>query len=426
MGAFLGIFAAFLIAGVPIALALGVGAGAYLLLSGNASQLLAMPQRMIAGVDQFVLLTIPLFVLAGALMNVGGLTDRIIAFARAFVGHRRGGLSSVTVTSSALFAGISGSATAEASALGSILIPAMSRQGIPTGYAAALVGVSAVLGPIIPPSITMIIFGVLAGASIGQLLLAGVVPGLLLAGGLLLYANWNAKRMNLPVAPRADWRERRASVVRTIPALILPLIIIVGIKAGIFTATESAAVAVMYAIVIGFFYRDLTVKAMWHAMVSTAIVTSALMFIVAMANIVAFVLTLEQVPAQVAQSILSLSDNRYVILLLINIVLLILGMFLEPISILILTMPVLLAIQKVIAMDIVQFGTMVVLNVVIGMATPPVGVCLFIVCAISGRPLTEVSRYAWPLLAVCIAVLAIVALVPPVSLFLPRAFGTVD
>jgi tripartite ATP-independent transporter DctM subunit len=426
MGAFLGIFAAFLIAGVPIALALGVGAGAYLLLSGNASQLLAMPQRMIAGVDQFVLLTIPLFVLAGALMNVGGLTDRIIAFARAFVGHRRGGLSSVTVTSSALFAGISGSATAEASALGSILIPAMSRQGIPTGYAAALVGVSAVLGPIIPPSITMIIFGVLAGASIGQLLLAGVGPGLLLAGGLLLYANWNAKRMNLPVAPRADWRERRASVVRTIPALILPLIIIVGIKAGIFTATESAAVAVMYAIVIGFFYRDLTVKAMWHAMVSTAIVTSALMFIVAMANIVAFVLTLEQVPAQVAQSILSLSDNRYVILLLINIVLLILGMFLEPISILILTMPVLLAIQKVIAMDIVQFGTMVVLNVVIGMATPPVGVCLFIVCAISGRPLTEVSRYAWPLLAVCIAVLAIVALVPPVSLFLPRAFGTVD
>jgi TRAP-type C4-dicarboxylate transport system permease large subunit len=165
---------------------------------------------------------------------------------------------------------------------------------------------------------------------------------------------------------------------------------------------------------------------MWHAMVSTAIVTSALMFIVAMANIVAFVLTLEQVPAQVAQSILSLSDNRYVILLLINIVLLILGMFLEPISILILTMPVLLAIQKVIAMDIVQFGTMVVLNVVIGMATPPVGVCLFIVCAISGRPLTEVSRYAWPLLAVCFAVLAIVALVPPVSLFLPRAFGTVD
>jgi tripartite ATP-independent transporter DctM subunit len=426
MAAFFGFFAALLIGGVPIALALGVGAGMYLWLSGNVDQLLAFPQRMIAGVDQFVLLTIPLFVLAGALMNVGGLTDRIIAFARVFVGHRRGGLSSVTVVSSALFAGISGSATAEASALGSILIPSMSRQGVPTAYAAALVGVSAVLGPIIPPSITMIIFGVLAGASIGQLLLAGVIPGLLLAGGLLAYANWNAKRLNLPVTGRVGWHERRNVAVRTIPALILPLIIIVGIKAGIFTATESAAVAVIYAFVVGFLYRDLTLRAVWDTLVATAIVTSAIMFIVAMANIVAFVLTLEQVPSQVAQAILSLSDNRYVILLLINVVLLILGMFLEPISILILTMPVLLAIQKVIAMDIIQFGTMVVLNVVIGMATPPVGICLFIVCAISGRSLSEVSRQAMPLIGVCLVVLTIVALVPPVSLFIPRAFGTVD
>lgn len=426
MGAFLGIFSALIFAGAPIALALGVGAGTYLWLSGNGDQILAFPQRMMAGVDQFVLLTIPLFVLAGNLMNVGGLTDRIIAFARAFVGHRRGGLSSVTVVSSGLFAGISGSATAEASALGSILIPAMRKQGIPPGYAAALVAVSSLMGPIIPPSITMIIFGVLAGASIGQLLLAGVIPGLLLMTGLLIYVNWNAERMNLPVAERVPWPERRAITVRTIPALLLPVIIIVGIKAGVFTATESAAVAVFYAMTVGFLYRDLTLKSVWRAMVATAIVTSAIMFIVAMANIVAFVLTLEQVPAQIANAILAFSDNPYVILLMINIALLLLGMFLEPISILILTMPVLLAIQKVIAMDIVQFGTMVVLNVVIGMATPPVGVCLFIVCAISGRPLVEVSRYAWPLLGVCFAVLALVALVPEVTLFLPRAFGGVD
>jgi tripartite ATP-independent transporter DctM subunit len=426
MGVFFGIFAASLLAGVPIALALGLGAAIYLWSTGDVNQFLAFPQRMIAGVDQFVLLTIPLFVLAGALMNVGGLTTRIIEFARVFVGHRRGGLSSVTVISSGLFAGISGSAPAEASALGSILIPAMSRQGIPSSYAAALVGVSAVLGPIIPPSITMIIFGVLAGASIGQLLLAGVIPGLLLVAGLLIYANWNAKRLNLPVTPQADWREKHEATVRTTPALILPLIIIVGIKFGIFTATEAAAVAVIYAIIVGFLYRDLTVKAVWDAMVSTAIVSSAIMFIVAMANIVAFVLTLEQVPTQISQGILSISDNPYVILLLINLVLLVLGMFLEPISILILTMPVLLAIQKVIEMDIIQFGMMVVLNVVIGMATPPVGICLFIVCAISGRPLSEVSWRALPLLAVCFIVLAIVALVPQVSLFLPRAFGAVE
>ena len=423
MGIFLPLFVYFLISGIPIALALGAGAAIYFYVMGYGNLILAWPQRMIAGVDQFVLLTIPLFILAGALMNFGGITDRIINFSRAYVGHRRGGLSSVTVLSSMMFAGISGSAIAEASALGSILIPAMARQGIPPAYAAALVGVSAVLGPIIPPSITMIIFGVLAGASIGQLLIAGVVPGLILGFSLLAYAVWNAKRLNLPISPRVDWAERRALTIKTLPALFLPIIIVAGIKFGIFTATESAAVAVVYALAVGFLYRELTLRLAWRALVTTAILASAINFIVAMANIVSFVFTLEQVPAQISGFILSISDNPIVIILMLNVVLLLLGMFLEPVSILILTMPILLALQKVIGMDIIQFGTMVVLNVVIGMATPPVGVCLFIVCAISGRSLTEVSWAALPLLAVCIAVLGLVAFVPEITLFLPRAFG---
>jgi tripartite ATP-independent transporter DctM subunit len=381
---------------------------------------------MMAGVDQFVLLTIPLFLLAGTLMNVGGITDRIVAFARAMVGHRRGGMSSVTVLSSAFFAGISGSATAEASALGSILIPTMARQGIPAAYAAALVGVSAIMGPIIPPSITMIVYGVLSGASIGQLFLAGVVPGLLLAGGFLAYANWRARRDGFAVTPRMNWSERRLAIVRTLPTLMLPVIIIVGIKAGIFTATEAAAVAVVYALFISFFYRELTIRRLWEALISTSIATSAILFIVAMASIVAFVLTLERVPAAIAGSILSITQDPLLILLMLNVVLLVLGMFLEPISILILTMPILLQLQKVIAMDPVQFGTMVVLNVVIGMATPPVGICLFIVCATSGQPLTKVSREALPLIAICLVVLALVALVPQTSLFVPRAFGPVQ
>jgi tripartite ATP-independent transporter DctM subunit len=398
----------------------------YLYWTGNGFLILNFPQRMLAGVDQFVLLTIPLFLLAGALMNVGGITERIITFARAMVGHRRGGMSSVTVLSSMFFAGISGSATAEASALGTILIPAMSRQGMPSAYAAALVGVSAIMGPIIPPSITMIVYGVLSGASIGQLFLAGVVPGILITCGFLAYVTWRAKRDNFPTTEKTDWAERRTAIVRTLPALLLPLIIIVGIKGGVFTATESAAVAVAYALFIGLVYRDLNASRIWQALVVTAIGTSAIMFIIAMASIVSFVFAIENVPANVARTVLSISDNPWFVLLMLNCVLLLLGMFLEPITILILTMPILLQMAKIIGMDLVQFGMMVVLNVVIGLATPPVGICLFITCAISGRSLVEVSREALPLLLIAFLVLALVALVPPISLFLPHALGSVN
>jgi tripartite ATP-independent transporter DctM subunit len=374
---------------------------------------------MIAGVDQFVLLTIPLFLLAGTLMNVGGVTERIVTFARAMVGHRRGGMSSVSILSSGFFAGISGSATAEASALGSILIPSMAKQGMPPAYAAALIAVSSVMGPIIPPSITMIIYGVLSGASIGQLFLAGIMPGIGIAVGLLIYASWRARRDGFPVTPRMTARERLAATRRTLPALLLPLIILVGIKAGIFTPTEAAAVAVGYALIIGFVYRDLTIARVWEALIATALVSTSILFITSMASIVSFVFTLEQVPQLIADAMLSLTENPWMILLLLNIFLLVLGMFLEPISILILTMPILMKFQALIGMDPVHFGTMVVLNVVIGMATPPVGILLFIASAISGEPVGKVIREAMPMVGVCLLVLTVIALVPQVSLFFP-------
>ncbi|WP_420566792.1 TRAP transporter large permease [Thalassovita sp.] len=421
MGSFFTLFALLLASGIPIALALGLGGTAYLYLSDNAMMAPMLPQRMIAGIDQFVLLTIPLFLLAGSLMNVGGVTDRIVNFARAMVGHRRGGMSSVSILSSGFFAGISGSATAEASALGTILIPTMSRQGMPPAYAAALIAVSSVMGPIIPPSITMIIYGVLSGASIGQLFLAGVVPGIAIATGLLTYGTWRAKREGFPVTPKMNARERLTATRRTLPALILPLIILVGIKAGIFTPTEAAAVAVAYALLIGFIYRDLTAERVWKALIATALVSSSILFITSMASIVSFVFTLEQVPTRIADLMLSITDEPLMILLLLNIFLLILGMFLEPISILILTMPILLKMQALIGMDPVHFGTVVVLNVVIGMATPPVGILLFIASAISGEPVTRVIREALPLVAICLGVLALIALIPQLTLFIPRS-----
>ncbi|KGF67394.1 C4-dicarboxylate ABC transporter permease [Hoeflea sp. BAL378] len=421
MAGFLAVFAVLVATGVPIALVLGVAGTAYLYLSGNGALVLALPQRMMAGVDQFVLLTIPLFLLAGNLMNVGGVTDRIVHFARAMVGHRQGGMSAVTVLSSGFFAGISGSATAEASALGSILIPTMSRQGMPPAYSAALVGVSSVMGPIIPPSITMIIYGVLSGASIGQLFLAGVAPGIAIGAGLLLYATWRARRDGYPTTPKLGWRERMSATRRTLPALILPLIILVGIKGGIFTPTEAAAVAVAYALLIGLIYRDLTPVRIWDALVATALVTASILFITSMASIVSFVLTLERAPTMIANLVLEITENKYLILLMLNVFLLLLGMFLEPISILILTMPILVKLAAIIGMDPVQFGTMAVLNVVIGLATPPVGILLFIVSATSGQPLSAVIREAVPLIGICLVVLALVALVPAFSLFIPTA-----
>ena len=426
MAAFFGIFLLLLATGVPIALALGIGGVAFLWLSGNEMMILQLPQRMMAGVNQFVLLTIPLFLLAGTLMNVAGITDRIVGFARATVGHRRGGMSSVTVLSAGFFAGISGSANAEAAALGSILIPTMRKQGIPAAYAAALVGVCSIVGPIIPPSITMIIYGVLSGTSIGQLFLAGVIPGVLLIASFLVYVTWRARRDGFPLSERVPWAERRGDVVRALPALFLPVIIIVGIKAGVFTPTEAAAVAVTYALIVGLAYRDLTVERIWHSLVITAIVSSAILFITSVASIVAFVFTLEQVPTRITELVLSITENKLAILLLLNFFLLLLGMFLEPISILILAMPVLLKIGALLGMDPVHFGTMVVLNVVIGMATPPVGIQLFIVAAASGEPLIRIVREALPLIGICIVVLALVALIPPLTLFLPNAFVPVN
>lgn len=420
MISFLGLFATFLILGVPISLALGLGGFLYLYLTGNAGLVMALPQRMLAGIDQFVLLTIPLFLLAGSLMNFGGLSSRMIGFANALVGHFRGGLSLVTVLASTLFAGISGSAVAQASAIGSFMIPAMARQGIPAAYGAALVAMSAVMDPLIPPSITMIIFGVLSGASIAQMFIAGIVPGLLLGVALLTFAWWKAVRNNYPSMPRVPWRERGKMLLAAIPALMLPVIIVGGVKFGVFTVTESAAVAVAYALLVGALHRELSFERIWQALYTTAIATSGLLFILAMASIVAFALTIEQVPTRFAEWLLSVSDNKLVILLMINIMLLVLGKFLEPISVMILTMPILLKVAALIKMDLVQFGVMVTLNVVIGMVTPPVGVCLFVVCAISGQSLGAVSREVLPMFFICIALLVLVALVPAITLFLPN------
>ena len=423
MGLFLAGFIGFLAVGVPIALALGLACALYLVLTGHADLLAAFPQQMSSGVDNFILLTIPMFLLAGNLMNAGGITERLVDCARAVVGHVRGGLALVNVVASMFFSGISGAATADASALGSVLIPAMEKEGYDKPYAAALTAVTSVIGPIIPPSIAMIIYGVLSGTSIARLFIAGIVPGLLLGFGLMGYAYVAARRYGHPVSERVPFRAKVVAMGRATPALMLPVIILGGILSGIFSPTESAAVAVIYALLVSAFrYRTLKWSDLWKALTDTAVLTAGIMLIVAVAKMVSFVLGFDNVPAKVAALMLEISHDRFVLLLLINLFLLLLGLFLEPLAAMIMTMPVLLEIAKLLELDLVHLGMIVVLNLVIGLATPPVGLCLFIVCAIGRVSLEDVSRAALPMLGICIGVLLLVTYVPDLVLFLPAMF----
>ena len=425
MGPFFLTFLYLLVIGLPVAVGLGLACVVFLWWTGNMDILAAFPQRMVAGIDQFVLLTIPLFILSGSLMNAGGLTDQMVRFSRSLVGHIHGGMAQVNVVSNMLFSGVSGSATAEASALGSVLIPAMVREGYPPAFAAAFTGVTSVLGPIIPPSIGMIVYGVLTGTSIAKLFLSGVVPGVLIGGSLMVYAYFQAKRHGYAVSTRQTWSERLTATWQAAPALVLPVIILGGILTGVFTPTESAAVAVLYALVLaGLYYRTLSLKMLYSALVDTAVVTSGIMIIVGVASMVAFAITFEQVPAKVAQAMLSLTQDKTLLLLIINAALLLLGFFLEPISIMILTLPVLVPLLKMLEVDLVHFGMVMTFNTCLGLVHPPLGICLYIVSGISGVKVERISVAAMPMIGICLVLLLVITYVPWLSLWLPGLFDT--
>lgn len=423
MTLYLAAFIIFLAIGMPVALSLGMASLSYLVVNGHFHLLLAFPQRVIAGIDNFVLLTIPFFILAGNLMNAANLTQQIVRFAQMVVGQMRGGLAVVNVIASMMFSGVSGAATAEASAIGSVMIPAMKRDGYKAAYAAALTAAGSLLGPLVPPSLALILYGVLTGTSIADLFLGGVVPALFLCALLISYAVWKARREDHPLPPPLAAEEKRAATIGAIPALMLPVIIVGGIRSGVFTPTEAAAVACFYALVVGgLLYRSLGPKTIANSLYETATMSAAVMLVVGMASMTAFVLGIENIPQNIAGGLIGISDSPLVLLLLLNVVLLLLGLFLEPLAALILAMPILSVLRPELGMDPVQFGVMVVLNLMIGMITPPVGLVLFIVGAIGRTPIEQVARAALPLIGIAVFVLLMVALVPQLSLFLPHLF----
>jgi tripartite ATP-independent transporter DctM subunit len=417
MASFFGAFFLLLATGVPIALALGVGGMIYLFLSGNGAVILALPQRMMAGVDQFILLTIPLFLLAGMLMNVGGITDRIVTFARAMVGHRRGGMSSVTVISSGFFAGISGSATAEASALGSILIPAMQKQGIPPAYAAALVGVSSIMGPIIPPSITMIIYGVAAQQSVPRLFLAGIVPGILIGILVSIYLLVYARITLVPLTDPLRWRTLVSATREAIWALLAPVVILGGIYGGLFTPTEAAGIACIYAIAVSIFiYRAMSWAQLWQTAIDSARITAQILIIVSAAGAYSWVVTTSGFPQSLVDFIANLHVPTWNLLLIINVVLLFVGTVLEPPAAILILTPLLIPLVQQAGIDEIHFGIIFTVNLAVGMFIPPFGLNLFATHALFDIPLGRLYRGVAPFIVIYLIALALITYVPAITL----------
>ncbi len=402
----------------PIAVAIGVASVVAIAAQGDFP-LMMVVQRMFGGTDSFHLMAVPLFMFAGVLMEAGGISRRIIDFANALVGWLPGGLAAVTIVSAMFFAGISGSAAADAAAVGAILIPAMKRSGYASDFAAAVQASGGSIGVIIPPSIPMIIFGFLTGASIGQLFAAGILPGVLIGVSLIAVSTVLSVRHGYapttPFSVAEVWRTFR----RALLALGAPVIILGGILFGVFTATESAAVAVVYALVVGMFaYRQIRVRDLFGLFTDGAVTASVVMFIIATASVFSWIAAIEDIPARLAGTLLGLTDDPVLLLLLVNLVLLVAGTFVETTAALILLVPMITAMLPSLGIDLVQLGVIVVTNLAIGMLTPPMGICLIVSCSISGDGLGAISRRILPFLAILLVDLLLITFYPPLTLWM--------
>ncbi|ANG63178.1 C4-dicarboxylate ABC transporter permease [Marinobacterium aestuarii] len=412
------IFFVLLLIGVPIAFCLGIASLVYLTLSGIP--LTIVPQRLYAGMDTFVLLCIPGFILAGNLMNVGNITDYIIRFSNALLGHIRGGLGLANVGGSMIFGGISGTAVADTASIGAVMIPGMAKSGYDKPFAAAVTAASSTVGPIIPPSVPMIIVGSLSGISVGKMFMAGIIPGILMGLAMMLTTYIIAVRRNYPREPRASLMQILSVGRGAFWALLMTFIILYGIIGGLFTPTEASIIASIYAFIVGMFvYKGLSWNNLPKLLLDTALSASALMILVGMANLFGWILTSEQIPQMLASAIFDISRNPIIVILIINLVLLLVGGFMETIAALIILFPTLLKVAEGIGMDPIHFGIMAVLNLMIGLTTPPVGVCLFVAAGIGELPVTRVVRAIWPFLICNLLVLLLVSYVPAISLWLP-------
>ena len=398
--------------GVPVAFSLGLSSLVYFI--GNDMSLYMFAQRFFAGLNSFTLLCIPGFVFAGSLMNQGGITERLIDFCNKIVGHITGGLAIANVVASMLFAGISGTALADTVSVGGVLIPSMKKEGYDADFSCAVTAASSCIGPIIPPSVPMIMAATMTGLSVSKMFVAGMVPGILMGLGMIFVSWYISKKRHYPKAERrSTLKEVLVSAKESFFAILMTLIILSGICFGFVTPTEASILAVVYGIFVGFFiYKELTIPRLIESMKSTVTSSAGIMVLVGMANVFAYILTKEQIPQMVADAMLSLTSNKYIILILINLLLVFVGMFMETIAAILILFPVLLNLVLMVGVDPIQFGVMVVLNLVLGLCTPPVGVCLFAATNIGETKLTGVVKELIPYLISNFIVLGLVTFVP--------------
>ncbi|PIP36129.1 MAG: C4-dicarboxylate ABC transporter permease [Desulfobacterales bacterium CG07_land_8_20_14_0_80_52_14] len=419
---FVGSFIALLCISAPILVALGGCSLAYALISGNVP-ITTLIQTTFGGLATFPLLAIPLFMLAGNLMNAGGITPVLVDFARLLLGHIRGGLGHATILACAIFAAISGAAVATAVAIGVVMIPAMHQAGYDDDVAAALTCTSSCMGPIIPPSIPFIIYGVAANVSIGALFLGGVFPGILLGLALMSYMAYVATKRNYPKDPRRPMKEVLAATWKALPALFMPIMIMGGILTGMFTPTEAAGIMVVYAAIVGgFFYRKLTLKKLPDVLLKAGLESGMVMMLIAMSEPFAWIVALNQIPQLLIDWISTLTTSPWVILIMVNVFLLLLGIPMETAPALVIVTPVLAPIAVTLGIDPVHMGIVICLNLVLGLITPPVGAVLFAVCGVAHISLDRLSRAIWAPFVVALVVLLIVTYIPWFSTFLPRIF----
>ena len=417
---FIGAFILLLCVSAPITVALGGCAMIYALIGGTVP-ITTLVQTIFGGLATFPLLAIPLFMLAGNLMNEGGLTPDLVRFARLLLGHIRGGLGLATVLACAIFAAISGAAVATAVAIGVVMIPAMKKAGYDEGVAAALTCTASCLGPIIPPSIPFIIYGVTASVSIAGLFLGGVLPGLVLAGSLMIYMYFVARKNDYPRDPKTPGKEVLIAAWKALPALFMPVLIMGGILSGMFTPTEAAGVTVLYAGIMGaFYYRKLTFKSLPKVLLASGLESGMVMLLIAMSEPFAWFVAVDQIPQLIVESISHLTTSPYMILFLVNIFLIILGIPMETAPALVIVTPVLAPIALAVGIDPIHMGIVICLNLVLGLITPPVGAVLFAVCGMANMSIERLGKAIWPPFLVSLVVLGIVTYVPWLSTYLPR------
>lgn len=419
----LGVVSVLLLLGVPVAFALTLTAIAGIAWVGGINPVI-IPQQLFGAVDSLLLLAIPFFLLAGDLMTAGGLTTRLLRLTNALLGRFRGGLAMSNVASAVFMSGISGSAVADTSALGRVLIPAMIKEGYGPGFAAALTASANIVGPIIPPSIAFVIIGVLTNLSISKLFIAGVMPGVLYGATMMFLAWWMSVKRGYPVHGKAPPGELWAALVSSFWALMMPVLIIAGIRTGVFNVTECSAVAVLYALLVGgVIYRELTWKSLLEAFRRTARTTAVIMIVIAGAQAVSWLLAYQNIPQAIAEAMLAATKSPWVFLLIVNVFLLFIGTFMENGPAMVMLVPVLFPIAAKLGIDPYHFAMIVSVNLILGLITPPVAICLSLASVIAGCKPSEAAREVWPFFFAAVGVLMLITFIPALSLWLPAVMA---